>query len=545
MPKEPIYHAALYARRIFSDLVQPDDQDLTAAEQIRVMKAYLADLPDISADGIYMDSRRVRSTTPRPKFQKLLLDIQVGKYNCVVMYSMDTFGRDISENKYYLLRRFTVLGVRIISLLDNYDSLVSEPKPGTFSRLEEIIELNMRFDKSRKRTALVREYGEKGLVLNYKNLPYGYHISPEDTSKLVIDQEVAPYIRYIFEQYASGAGPAKIARNLTAMKAPCPAMRKAHHGIQYKKIAPNDYWASGSVCGILRNQIYTGDFIYGVDKRAIYVNRDQEQQSRPGEKQIIQNHHEPIISRSLFEQAQKRFEQSLLERQQDNGSNPDLPSYSATPFRKQLLCGQCGRPMYFMHDVRVQRYEYAVYVCSSRVKKLDNPCRYDPIHLCDILPAVKESLLQERQFALEIYRQMDGGAESELYQALEHYFQDQIDALVDAGKKNHAQLTALEKGTSEEQAALIEDTKLREALVEAIHRKKEFRQNFVITNPWLALYCQLPEDFDVTLEIARKYIYRIMLYPDTPPKFQPMKQEEKSCLLGYYHLIHNNGLPQV
>ena len=50
-----IYHAALYARRRFTDLVQPDEPNPSAAEQIRAMKEYLADLPDISADGIYMD----------------------------------------------------------------------------------------------------------------------------------------------------------------------------------------------------------------------------------------------------------------------------------------------------------------------------------------------------------------------------------------------------------------------------------------------------------------------------------------------------------
>ena len=302
-----IYHAALYARRRFTDLVQPDEPDPSAAEQIRAMKEYLADLPDISADGIYMDGRKIRSTTLRPQFQKLLLDIQAGNYNCIVMYSLDTFGRDINENRYYVLRRFTALGLRIISLLDGYDSYVSEPSPGTFSRLEEIIKLNMRFDKSRKRTAIAREYGKKGLVLIKKNVPYGYRVSPDEDAKLVVDQEVAPYIRYIFEQYASGTGPAEIARNLTSMKAPCPTMRKSQLGVQYKKTTPNDYWASGSISGILRNQIYTGDFIYGTDKRSIYIHRDQEQQHRISEKQIIRDHHEPIISRELFDQVQKRI----------------------------------------------------------------------------------------------------------------------------------------------------------------------------------------------------------------------------------------------
>lgn len=538
-----IYHAALYARRKFIDLVQPDEPDPSASEQIRIMKEYLSDLPDISIDGTYMDGRRILSTTPRPQFQKLMLDIQTGNYNCIVMYSMDTFGRDISENRYYVLRRFTALGLRIISLLDNYDSYVSEPKPDAYSRLEEIIKLNMRFDKSRKRTAIARKYGEKGQVLIKKNVPYGYQVSTDSDSKLVVDQEVVPYIQYIFEQYASGAGPAEIARNLTAMKAPCPTMRKSQLGVQYKKTTPNDYWASGSVSAILRNQIYTGDFVYGSDKRSIYVHRDQEQQQRISEKQIIRDHHEPIIRRKLFDQVQKRIEQNRLQRQTENQRTPNLTSYSASPFRKQLFCGQCGRPMYFYHDSRVQRCEYTVYVCSSRTRKLKNPCRYDPIKLSDIVPAVKESLLQERRLALEIYRQMENGTDSEIYKTLEKYFQDKIDALVEAGKQNNAELSSIFEGAPEQKTALLEEeTRLREELVDAINRKKAFRQTFKITNPWLVLYSQLPEEFDITLEIARKYVYRIYLYPDIPPKFQPMKQEAKNNLLGYYNLLPNNGL---
>ena len=53
------------------------------------------------------------------------------------------------------------------------------------------------------------------------------------------------------------------------------------------------------------------------------------------------------------------------------------------------------------------------------------------------------------------------------------------------------------------------------------------------------LYTQLDEHFEITLDIARKYIYRIYLYPDAPAKFQPMKQEAKSNLLNYFNLIKN------
>ena len=51
------------------------------------------------------------------------------------------------------------------------------------------------------------------------------------------------------------------------------------------------------------------------------------------------------------------------------------------------------------------------------------------------------------------------------------------------------------------------------------------------------LYTQLDENFEITLDIARKYIYRIYLYADAPLEFQPIKQEAKSNLLNYLNLI--------
>ena len=41
------YQAVLYARRHFVDIVQPDEPDPPAAEQIKEMKAFVKELPDV------------------------------------------------------------------------------------------------------------------------------------------------------------------------------------------------------------------------------------------------------------------------------------------------------------------------------------------------------------------------------------------------------------------------------------------------------------------------------------------------------------------
>lgn len=134
---EPVkaYHAVLYARRKFKDQVQPDEPDPTTVSQIIAMKAHLQDLPDVTIERIYMDCQKIDSHQPLPQLQQLLLDIESGKYNCIVIYSLDTFGKDKAETEYYMLRQFPLLELRIISVQNKYDSNKSEPESGTFFRL--------------------------------------------------------------------------------------------------------------------------------------------------------------------------------------------------------------------------------------------------------------------------------------------------------------------------------------------------------------------------------------------------------------------------
>lgn len=116
------------------------------------MKAHLQNLPDVTIERIYMDCQKMDSHQPLPQLQQLLLDIESGKYNCIVIYSLDTFGKDKAETEYYMLRQFPSLELRIISIQDNYDSNISEPETGSYFKLEEILRGNMHSDHTCSKT---------------------------------------------------------------------------------------------------------------------------------------------------------------------------------------------------------------------------------------------------------------------------------------------------------------------------------------------------------------------------------------------------------
>lgn len=524
------YHAVLYARRKFTDHVQPDEPDPTAVSQIIAMKAHLQDMPDVIIERIYMDCQKMDSHQSRTQFQQLLLDIQEGRYSCIVMYSLATFGKDNAETEYYVLRQFTSQGIRIISIQDDYDSNISEPETGSFFRLEEILRINMCSDQTDSQISTNEKLNKNRWIFSKRKIPYGYNFNPNSESGMNIDPETAQYVRFIFKEYASGTSPGRIAKKLTAMNAPTPSMRKFQLGTDYKKMSPSNSWTFGTVSNILRNRMYAGDYVCGRENAFLHPDREDINMYWNSDEQIIPNHHEPLVSRQIFDKVQKLQEQKRRRLIEKDGVSHDLPEYSSTPFRNHLFCGHCGRIMHFYHCVNV-RHHYAVYICSSRKKKMNNACSYAPIRLSEILPAVKQALSDERRLALKIYEQMKGGKNSEIYQQLEDYFQNRINVLTEAGNENPAKLPVLKERTDQQ----------RQELADAIKEKKSFHREFKVTNPWLMLYTQLDEHFEITLDIARKYIYRIFLYANAPLEFQPMKQEAKENLLNYFRLIENSN----
>lgn len=535
-----LYHAALYARRKFIERTQPDEPDPLTADQIKAMKTHLKDFPDIKITGVYMDSRKTGIDHPCPQFQRMIHDIQEGRYTCVVMYSLDTFGKDIYENRYYVLRQFTAMGIRILSLLDDYDSSVSEPTPGDFTRLEELIEQNSKFDSSRSHSATMKEKKLNG-YWELTFTPYGYLYRPDTESNLEIDPETEQYVRFIFNEFLSGTSRTKIAKRLTEMGAPSPSLRKKQLGITYTKPSAKDYWTMGGVNVILKNQMYTGDLVYGTQRAAMYVFREAQKRFWTGKPQIVPDHHDPIISRKDFDRAQvmlNMLKQEWMERRKKKPASAPL----LTPFRNLVFCGHCGRSMFHL-QYRSNRNPYSVYICSSHRYKLDNACPLQLIRLEDVIPEVQAALEKERLLAIKICEQIKEGEQSDCYRQLERHFQSLIDQSLKHGKENTAELIAL-SDTEQERKKELEDkgTALRKDLVDAINAKQAFKRAFNINNPWLRLYTGLEDGFTITPAVAKKYISQIILYRDAPLVVKEMKQDAKEKLLSYLSLAESGDL---
>lgn len=541
MDTQKIYRTAIYARRKFTDIICEDEPDPTTAAQVKQSKAFLSELPEIQVTGVYTDTRKMKQDGSRPEFFRMIKDIQNGNIDCVVMTSMDSFAKDHAETKYYLLNLFAVIGLRIISILDDYDSLISESGAGSYTKLEELVHQVDIYSRSRLLSKRAKQK-RNDLYLELTMTPYGYLYNPDTPSNLDLDPETYKYVQYIFKEYLSGTNRNQIARSLTEMGAPSPSKRKEQLGIEYKKTQANDYWHSSSINAILQNPSYVGDLVFGQRRAAQYVFRDCNKHHWTGKTEVITDHHEAIISREDFARANAMFDIMRDGRKKKEVKNP-APAMLPTPFRNLVYCGRCGGRMNHTRYVSC-RTPYSAYRCTSHTMHLPDPCPPTAFRLDEVMEDVQKLLVKERNLAVSIAQKLDGGAENELYQKIENQYQEQINTTLESIRLNSAAMNQIiisaqgdEELTTEQKSQKSnlehEADMLRQKLSAVLNEKNQFRKVVNKDNPWLVLFTQVPTDVEVTREWARILIKRIDLFFDAPLTVIMKNAPERDKLLHY------------
>lgn len=209
---------------------------------------------------------------------------------------------------------------------------------------------------------------KRGELIGYNGC-LGY-VYDKDTKEITINYEEAEIVRYIFERYCQGVGCTTITKDLTNMKYRTPTGKKK--------------WHESTIRGILKNEKYKGDVLQGktyttdpISHRRV-VNMGEENQY------YIQEHHEPIISERMFNQAQE----ILQKRGGVRGSERRKGNFSRKyPFSSRLYCGFCGSLLTRRNWHSGTKNSITVWHCMEFVKHGKENCPY--------CKAMKESIIEE------------------------------------------------------------------------------------------------------------------------------------------------------
>ena len=117
---ESKWKAGVYARLSVSDNRVYGE---SLIYQLKLAQEALLSKPDISFVKNYVDDGYSGMHFNRPAFQSMLEDLKCGIINCVIVKDVSRIGRDYLGACELLLETFPDMGVRFISINDNYDNV--------------------------------------------------------------------------------------------------------------------------------------------------------------------------------------------------------------------------------------------------------------------------------------------------------------------------------------------------------------------------------------------------------------------------------------
>lgn len=343
--------------------VEKEDDD-SIHTQITLLKNYIAEHSDLELNDTYIDNGFTGTRFDRPDFVRMMDDVRCGKIQCIVVKDLSRFGRDFLETGYYIETLLPRLNVRLISINDDFDSFREGDINSIAIPIKNMVNELYAKDFSRKVTAYNDLHRERGDVKLLRSV-YGYKRDAVNNI-YVINPDTAPIVQMIFRWYLLDVSTGQIAKRLNTMQILTPLAYKAivEKGEEFNQ--EGDAWNNGRVRDILRNTIYIGDLTWGKRRKTLF--RNVPEHKTPKEEWVIcHNMHEPLISKSDFEEVQRR-----LDAMADKLRSPKAYEYNPPDqFQSKVYCLDCGKKM------RYSKYCYgnrdgAFYSCGCRVIGSEN-----------------------------------------------------------------------------------------------------------------------------------------------------------------------------
>lgn len=315
------------------------DQLHSFAAQIRYYTEFAKSNPRYHLVDVYADEGVTgTSMEKRDEFNRLIRDCRKGKVDRVITKSVSRFARN-TEELLTVIRMLKECGVSIYFEEQGIDTdCISNEMivtfPGMAAQQEsETISKNLRWG--------IRKRMQTGEYIG-SGAPFGYRLV---NGQLVICEEEAQTVRRIFDLCLQGYGKLRIARLLNAEKIP---RRDGENTLN---------WCQDGVSYILKNERYIGDALLQKQYTTDTLPFRQKKNRGEREQYYIENAHEPIISRELFETVQ-----TLLRERDNNAGNRTSSKSRRTVLGGMMKCPDCGR-----NFRRILQNGTAYWVCSARI----------------------------------------------------------------------------------------------------------------------------------------------------------------------------------
>ncbi|MBR6645988.1 MAG: DUF4368 domain-containing protein, partial [Clostridia bacterium] len=237
----------------------------------------------------------------------------------VITKDLSRLGRNYILTGQYTEIYFPSKGVRYIAINDNVDTEKGDSELAPFLNI--LNEMHARQTSKKVKSAL-RIRNENGA--HYSTYaPIGYMKDPNDKGHLLVDDETKWVIEKIFELAYHGAGAARITTVLMEEKIPTPAwFNYTRYGTFSRYFIDADEnrpyaWTISQVKNILKDEVYLGHSVHNRQSTISFKNKKKVRKPKD-EWYKVENTHEAIISKDVFDSVQKQIESRR--RVQKNGT---------------------------------------------------------------------------------------------------------------------------------------------------------------------------------------------------------------------------------
>lgn len=318
------------------------DQLVSLETQIKHYESYIKSNPEWDFAGLYYDEGITGTKKEkRPELLRMIADCELSKIDLIVTKSISRFARNTIDCL-DLVRRLTKLGISVYFESENINT----------GSMESELMLSILSGLAEEESTSIAQNNKWSIQKRFQNgtykiacPPYGYDAFE---GELIINEQQAEIVRYIFAEILSGKSFHKIADELNSNSVPT------------KK---GGRWTGTTLRGMVENEKYVGDALF----QKTYSDSQFNRYKNDGEKEqyLIRNHHEPIISNDVFEAVQKVVEQRGKEKGVEKFSGKYQNRYL---FSGKIVCSQCGDT--FKRRINSHGRKYISWSCTTHIENI-------------------------------------------------------------------------------------------------------------------------------------------------------------------------------
>jgi len=379
---ETLWHIAVYIRLSRED---GNEESESVINQKKILNEYLEDsfVGQFEVVDFYIDDGLTGTDDTRESFMRMVQDIEVGRVNCVVCKTLSRAFRNYADQGYYLEQYFPLKNVRFISMGD--------PKVDTFINPDAITGLEVPITGLMNDRFAAKTSADIRRTFNTKRrngefigafAPYGYLKDPDDKNRLILDEEIVPIKRDIYNWLVHESMSLRgVALKLNEMGIPNPTAYKRSRGLNYNnpRVKDNDgLWVGTTIRRMMLDQMNLGHMVQGKQRVVSYKVHDRISVPE-NEWFIVPNTHEATFTQEEYD---------ALERVLRRDTRTPNGKRTVHLFSGFLRCFDCKKAL--QRSIAKERVYYA---CRTYREKSKEKCTKHSIRV-DLLETAVLTAIQ-------------------------------------------------------------------------------------------------------------------------------------------------------